>query len=169
MHDSVDLFRSAYRYLQWANDRVLEAASALSAEQYTRDLGVSFRSVHGTLAHMVGSEWLWLERWRGNSPSAVPRYNDWQSASDLAGVWRAVASGQTDFLTRLSAADLERKVAYRNFAGEPKEFSLADVLLHALNHATYHRGQVTAMLRQLGAVPPATDYTLYLDTIRSQA
>ena len=52
----------------WARDRILSAVEPLSDEQYTRDLGNSFRSVRDTLVHTASAQWLWLERWRGTAP-----------------------------------------------------------------------------------------------------
>ena len=61
-----------YEYDRWANNRVLQAASALSAEQFTRDLGGSFRSVRDTLVHIIGGEWSWLAYWK--EPSHSPAF-----------------------------------------------------------------------------------------------
>jgi len=60
-----------YEYDRWANKRVLQAVSALSAEQFTRDLGGSFRSVRDTLVHIIAGEWGWLAYWKEWSPSAA--------------------------------------------------------------------------------------------------
>jgi DinB family protein len=64
-----------YEYDRWANNRVLQAASALSAEQFTRDLGGSFRSVRDTLVHIIGGEWIWCGSERGASGNWRP-YRD---------------------------------------------------------------------------------------------
>ena len=60
-----------YEYDRWANNRVLQAASTLNAEEFTRDLGGSFRSVRDTLVHIVGCEWSWLACWKEPSPSSA--------------------------------------------------------------------------------------------------
>src|SRR5260370_1833250 len=60
-----------YEYDRWANNRVLQAVSGLSEEQFTRDLGGSFRSVRDTLVHIVGGEWGWLTYWKEPNPSAT--------------------------------------------------------------------------------------------------
>ena len=57
-----------YRYNQWANDRAFDAASGLTLEEFTRDLGNSYPSVRETLTHIVWAEWIWLQRWKGTSP-----------------------------------------------------------------------------------------------------
>ena len=59
-------------YNYWARDRLLDAVDQLSPEQFTRDLGSSFRSVRDTLAHLHAAEWIWYHRWIGESPTALP-------------------------------------------------------------------------------------------------
>jgi len=59
-----------YEYNSWANSRSLDACSTLSDEQFTRDIGSSFRSVRDTLSHVCEVEWLWLERWHGRSANS---------------------------------------------------------------------------------------------------
>jgi hypothetical protein len=57
-----------YEYDRWANNRVLQAVSVLTAEQFTRDLGSSFRSVRDTLLHIIGGAWIWLGYWKSSKP-----------------------------------------------------------------------------------------------------
>ncbi|HXY29955.1 MAG TPA: DinB family protein [Gemmatimonadaceae bacterium] len=153
--------REWYAYTWWANARMLDAAAALSEEQLGRDLGTSFRSVHGTLVHMLGAEWLWLERCHGRSHRAFAGANGWRALGDIRAAWDAVAAGQRSFLATVTEARLAAPLAYTNMAGEPHCYSLGHVLSHVVNHATYHRGQVAAMLRQLGASATSTDFTLF--------
>ncbi len=60
-----------YEYDRWANNRILKAASTLSAEEFTRDLGGGFRSVRDTLVHIIGGEWGWLAYWKEPSTSSA--------------------------------------------------------------------------------------------------
>src|SRR5262245_43524489 len=64
--------RILYDYNAWANHRQMNAASALTPEQFTKPLGSSFSSVRDTLAHICGAEWIWLERFQGRSPASLP-------------------------------------------------------------------------------------------------
>jgi uncharacterized damage-inducible protein DinB len=59
-------------YNDWANARILDTAARLDADQYRADHGASFGSVHATLVHIMGAQWLWLSRWQGPSPRALP-------------------------------------------------------------------------------------------------
>jgi uncharacterized damage-inducible protein DinB len=150
-----------YAYNRWANARTLEAASALSSEELSRSVGGSFSTALGTLAHLVGAEWVWLERWRGGSPRALPV--GFASVEDLRRRLGEIETGQKALLADLTPARLETKITYVNFAGETWTYALGDMLVHVVNHASYHRGQVATLLRQLGQKPLSTDYLLYLD------
>jgi len=63
--DDIELL---FEYDRWGNNRVLEAASVLGAEQFTRDLGGSFCSIRDALVHIVGGEWGWLTYWKQVAP-----------------------------------------------------------------------------------------------------
>lgn len=156
-HEIQDL----YAYNRWANRRILAAVRALSGEERARDLRSSFPSVQATLAHVLGAEWIWLERWNGRSPGGFPadwNLDDWV---ELERRWGEVEAAQGRFVGALTAADLGRAVDYRNTAGTPFVAPLGQLLRHVVNHSTYHRGQVVTMLRQLGAAAPATDLVVY--------
>lgn len=146
-----------YAYTRWANERLLDAVGALSDEAYTREVGGSFGSVQATLAHMLGADWVWLRRWKGESPSALPADWDLTTFAGLRERWREVEREQAEFVDALGKGDLERVVEHRNMAGAPFANTLDHLLRHVVNHATYHRGQVVTLLRQLGAEAPATD------------
>ena len=149
--------RTLFAYDAWANRRVLEACSSLSPEQFTRDLGSSFRSVRDTLAHIMGAEWLWLERFHGRSPSSLPSGDQFANVADLRARWAQVENDLLGYVNGLSAVDLERRFDYRDTKGNPHYSFLWQMLQHLANHGTYHRGQVTTLLRQLGAKPIGTD------------
>ena len=149
--------RTLYAYDAWANRRMLDACSALSAEQFTRDLGSSFRSVRDTLAHIMGAEWLWLERLRGRSPAVLPGGDQYSDLAALRARWTPFESELLSYVGGLSAADLERSFEYHDLKGNPHSNPLWQTLQHLANHGTYHRGQVTTMFRQLGAKPIGTD------------
>jgi uncharacterized damage-inducible protein DinB len=139
---------------------MLDAAAGLSEEQFARDLGSSFPSVQGTLAHLIGADWIWLERWRGSSPTAQPGW-DTRTHAALAARFAEIGRDQKAFLDGLSEADVDRVVSYRALNGAPYANPLGELCRHVVNHGTYHRGQVATLLRQLGVKPPQTDLILY--------
>lgn len=150
-----------YAYNRWANRRLLDAVSRLGPGEYTRDLGSSFPSIHETLVHILSAEWVWLSRWRGQSPAGIPDSWDVTTFGGLRAQWAEVERDQRAFVSELTEDALGRSIAYRNTKGEPFEQPLARMLRHVVNHSTYHRGQVVTMLRQLGAEATATDLILF--------
>jgi uncharacterized damage-inducible protein DinB len=154
--------RELFAYDAWANGLVFEAAAGLSEEQLAHVVASSFPSVVGTLAHLVGAEWVWLRRWLGESPGGFP---DWVSKPVLADIRARLSAIQEEreaFAAGLSDGDLSRPVAYRNLAGKAFSDSLDGLIRHVVNHSTYHRGQVATQLRQLGLKPPSTDLIVFL-------
>jgi uncharacterized damage-inducible protein DinB len=156
LHVIRDLF--AYNY--WARDRQLEACAALRWDQLQCPLGNSFSSLHDTLVHLLGAEWVWLERLRGRSPAGLPAAGEFPSLETITNRWRIVERGFLDYLDTLNKEHLSAKVSYKNFSGVTWRYPVWLALLYILNHQTYHRGQVTTLLRQLGAKPPAVDLLL---------
>lgn len=147
---------SLYAYNSWANHRVLEVCARLDSAQFSQNLRSSFPSVRDTLTHIMSAEWLWLERWLGRSPSGPPP-GDFPDLASLRVRWQEIEADLQSFIAGLSASDLDRVVGYRNTKGHAFSNSMWQMLQHLINHGTYHRGQVTTMLRQLGAAPLTTD------------
>ena len=153
--------RYLYDYTNWANHLILDAAEAVSVEELMRDRGVSHQSIHGTLLHMLFAEWVWLERWRGNSPSAPLRAEDYPDLAAIRRYWQQIEAEYADFLGNLTEASLQANVTYKDIAGNEHRNPLCLLVQHVVNHATLHRGQVVAMIRQLGIKPPATDFLFF--------
>ena len=148
--------RTLYAYDAWANRRVLDACASLAPEQFTKDLGSSFRSVRDTMAHIMGAEWLWLERFQGRT-GRLPSGDQFPDLASLRKRWAEVERDLLAYVDALSAADLERSFDYWDMKGNPHTSLLWQTLQHVANHSTYHRGQVTTLFRQLGAKPIGTD------------
>ena len=158
-----------YEYDRWANHRVLQAASMLSPEQFTRDLGGGFRSVRDTLLHIIGGEWIWLQYW--NEPPRSPvlladlrkrrdALFNLDAFPDVAAVqskWAEVEKVQADFVSHVTNESLEEMLPFRT-----THVTLAHLMQHLVNHSTYHRGQLALMMRQLDAEPLATDFHVFL-------
>jgi len=150
-------------YNSWANAQLLDLAARLTPDQLTRDLSTSHRSLHETLTHILAAEWVWLKRCQGSSPKALLDPKQFPDLSALREKWAEVEQEQAAFVAWLSDESLDRVVRYTNFRGEEWEYSLRHVFQHVVNHSTYHRGQVMAMLRQLGAAGVMTDFLAYID------
>ena len=154
--------RLLFAYNRWANARTLSAAAGLSPDQLTRDLGNSFASVRDTLVHIYGAERIWLARWTGTSPTTAVAATDVPDTAALAARWKALEEEQSAFIKGLTDADLDRPIEYANLKGDRFTNPLGSLMQHLANHSTYHRGQVTTMLRQLGATPVSTDLVTFL-------
>jgi len=159
--------RHLFAYTEWANARVLEAAEKLPPAELLRDVHISYKSILGTLLHMAGAEWLWLERWHGNSPVGPDVWAGWtaddaRSPRQVREQWQPVIQRRNAYLDGISDPDLSRELGYRRFTGEAYSLPLGQQMQHVVNHATLHRGQVVGMIRQLGVAPPSTDLLFYL-------
>lgn len=149
--------RLLYEFNSWANRRILDACAQLSTVQFTQPVVSSFGSVRDTLAHIMGAEWLWLERWKGRSPTSIPPADGYPDLISIRTSWGQVERDLLAFVNALTEVDLDRMVSYKNTAGKPYENVMWQMLQHVANHGTYHRGQVVTLLRQLGGQPQATD------------
>ncbi len=159
----LDTLRELLDYNYWARDRQLEACAALSGEAFLRPVGGSFSSMRDTLAHMAAVEWLWLERWRGRSPKSMLPPGDFPNLVALAQRWRAIESELRQYVAGLDDETLARPQTYVSTRGESWTYPLWRMVHHLLNHQSYHRGQVTTLLRVLGAEPARVDYLVALD------
>jgi uncharacterized damage-inducible protein DinB len=149
--------RLLYDYNAWANHRSLDAAARLNAEQFTKPMGSSFSSVRDTLAHICGAEWIWLERFQGRSPGSLPDHTQFADLASLRARWTEQETRLLAFVGALSQRDLDRVLEYKTLKFGVYRNPLWQSMQHLVNHGSYHRGQVTTLLRQLGAEPILTD------------
>ncbi|MDT7541392.1 MAG: hypothetical protein QOE33_1296 [Acidobacteriota bacterium] len=161
--------KQLFDYNEWANAQVLDAAARLSEEEFTRNLGNSFSSVRDTLAHVLFAEWVWLRRWMGESPRGWKGQSPFADVASLRAEFSVIEGQRAELLAGLADDALARVVAYTNTKGEEWRYTLGSMMRHVVNHSTYHRGQVTTMLRQLGAHAPSTDLLLYEDVTSNGA
>ena len=156
-----------FKYTEWANELAMDAAARLSEENLRRDVSVSHKSIFGTLLHMAGAEWIWLERWNGRSPAKDEAWTQWttQSCTDLEVLrnrWRELVDRRWKYVSELDESQLSSDLSFKLLSGDPSSMRLVDQMQHVVNHATMHRGQVVGMIRQLGVDPPSTDLLFYL-------
>ena len=141
----------------WANRRVLGAVGALTPEQFIKELGSSFSSVKDTLMHMFGVEWVWLERLHGRAPSAIPDVEEFAEMAKLTARYEEHENEFLNYVRDISQGELDEVMEYKTLSFGPGRNSRWQMIQHVVNHGTYHRGQVVAMLRQLGAKGVGTD------------
>lgn len=161
--------RVLYEYNAWANGRILEACAALTPEQFLRDMKSSFASVRDTLAHLYGAEFIWLERWNSRTPTAFPAAADFPALEPLQEKLPAMDRALIEFVSGLTSEELARTLHYKLLNGTAGAGPLAPMLQHLANHSTYHRGQITTLLRQLGAKAVSTDLIAYHRELAAKA
>src|SRR5579862_8997878 len=93
--------RLLFAYDAWANARSLDACAALTPEQFTRGLGSSFGSVRDTLAHILGAQWIWLERFNGRPTTGLPKADVYSDLSSLRARWAEVERDLLAFVGNL--------------------------------------------------------------------
>ncbi|MBI4547081.1 MAG: DinB family protein [Ignavibacteriae bacterium] len=165
----LDRIKALYQYNRWANAKVFDTVSTLKLEEYSRDLKSSYRSVRDTMVHIISAEWIWLTRLRGTSPKAMWLPSDFPTVLTLRSRWESLAQEQAEYMGKLTEESLSVLITYVNTRGETYTYPLWQILQHVVNHSSYHRGQITTMLRQLGAEPVATDFLLYYDMVSELA
>lgn len=159
MNISADVIRLHLEYNAWARARLLEAAARLTAEELTRDFGTADGTVLATLIHIYAADDVWLGRvvgekreWRGKAAIDLGTLiEDW---SKVVTGWRDWAAAQTD-------ESLQQAIEFTDLKGKGWRAPLWQVVLHVVNHATQHRGQVAGFLRAMGHAPPNLDLAGY--------
>jgi uncharacterized damage-inducible protein DinB len=150
-----------YEFNAWANRRMLRAVAAVKQEDFLRPMGSSFGSLRDTAAHIYGAEFVWLERFQGRSPSSLPDATEYQDVASLREKWEELEARLLGFVGSLTNDDLNRVLEYKTLKFGDYRNPLWQSMQHVVNHGTYHRGQVTTLLRQLGAQPVLTDLMHY--------
>lgn len=146
------------RYSGWATGKVLEAASALPSEDLTRDVGVSHKSIFKTLAHVYWADLAWHTR-VVNPNEAM---HEPETLSELKLRWTQLQRAWEEWADELDDTSAQVNIAFKSSYGGEFENPVWELVYHVVNHGTLHRGQVMAMIRQLGIEPPHTDFIFYV-------
>jgi uncharacterized damage-inducible protein DinB len=162
-------------YNQWMNRKLYEAAAGLSEEELHRNRGAFFGSIFGTLNHVAIGDILWFKRISSHVPGLAslkyvdqlpqPRFPSTPlcgNLSGLAGLRSALDEAIVAFCTEASPSLLDDTLEWTSRNGVKSRKILGDVLLHAFNHQTHHRGQVTTLFSQMGIDVGDTDLILLL-------
>jgi uncharacterized damage-inducible protein DinB len=146
-------------YNRWANARLYEAALVLDDADYRRNVGAFFKSLHGTLNHLLVTDRIWMKRLTGEGqhPDRLDAiiHEDHQQL--------ALARVDEDerivrFVASLEEADISSSLKYSTTSGKPFEQPRTEILAHLFNHQTHHRGQAHTILSICsGKEPPSLD------------
>jgi uncharacterized damage-inducible protein DinB len=157
-------FSRLYLYDEWATNKLIDAAEKADSAKLQKDLGTSFGSLHGTLVHIYGAQLIWLGRWKGATPTSLPKAEDISDLAELKSRWQKLRVEFREFLNSKSEEELQQASSYKDLKGNPWSEPLYQQVQHLLFHSMYHRGQIVTLLRQLGEVPPQTDLIAYYRT-----
>src|SRR5678816_413709 len=128
-------------YTEWANDLAMEAAARLPDEGLHRDFGISHKSIFGTLVHMAGAEWIWLERWNGNLPTKAEAWSRWcieacKNFTTLKSYWAELVNKRAQCVSQLDESKLAAELSFKLLSGDPSSMPLITQIQHVVNHPT---------------------------------
>jgi uncharacterized damage-inducible protein DinB len=162
---SPDWLPALARYNRWMNARLYALCAELTDEERKRDRGAFFRSIHGTLNHLLLADLVWLSRFTGDtSRTCNIRSLDQELYADFGELRAARAEADAAieaWVATLTPDDLGGALRYSR-RGEPIEHPLWWAAIHLFNHQTHHRGQLTTLLTQAGRDPGVTDLVAML-------
>ncbi len=158
----VDYWRQMFRYSDWANGRLVDAATLLNNESLDRTMEIGLGSLRATLKHIYDGESVWLARWQGRSETPWPAYDERPSMVELADRFRQTAMQRDAFLKTLTPVDFDRAVTYRDSKGSLFTATLGDMILQGINHSVHHRAQAVNILRRVGAGLVELDYMVFV-------
>lgn len=175
----LDDIQKLYAYNLWSNQRMFSVLEKLSEQQLTTPVQSSFPSIHETALHIFAAEWIWLKRWQGQSPRATVLDSGTRlmmnsalrnggvepdTLSTLPGlrVWAdSLEQERQQLLRDLNEDTLHAPLKYCDMGGREYSMPLVELMQHLINHGTYHRGQITTLLRQIGAATVGLDLVFF--------
>lgn len=149
-------FLKLYQYNGWATKRVI---GTLVRQQ------VSDPQILTLLGHVVAAQFLWLHRIKGLPPPDVKLWGDY-SLDQLVRMAEKASQQWLEFVE--SNENFDREMTYKNYVGEPYTNNVEMIMIHLVNHSSYHRAQIAMLLRQKGFEPINTDFITYDRVITGQ-
>ena len=149
-----------YNYNYWANKRYLAVADSLTEEQLFRKQGHSWDSVHAVFVHMMSSERMWPQRWRGEIGTFLDP-KDFPTVASIRKSWVGIEKNMRAFLAEQTAESLLRELTYTNPKGETFTLPLWQMIVQPPNHNTHHRGELAAMFALMNVPHPEEEIVQY--------
>lgn len=157
----VQRFQKMRRYNDWAWSHVIESVKQISEAEYKKKRPFFWGSIHGTLAHSLAAEIIWIERLSGNNPTVLLGADDFDSLNEIVDRWQTVQSQWRIYLENLTIEVAAGNVQYRSTEGELRVSGVADIIQQVLNHGTEHRSQLTPVLFELDAATTQLDFIFF--------
>jgi uncharacterized damage-inducible protein DinB len=152
-----------YKYNQWANAKILNAAANITQEQYLTPASFPHGGLRGTLVHALFAEWIWRKRWEGTSPNYRLKPEEFPTFESLRARWLEEEKQLMDFVDHVTDDKLNNPFSYKNTSGRPFTQILWKAMAHLVNHGTQHRSEAAAMLTDFGHSPGDIDFIYFLD------
>ena len=151
-----------YKYNQWANAKILNAAANVTQEQYLAPASFPHGGLRGTLVHALFAEWIWRKRWEGTSPTVRLKPEEFPTFESLCTRWAEEEKQLMDFVEGLTDERLNNTFNYMNTSGKPFTRILWQAMAHLVNHGTQHRTEAAAILTDLNHSPGDVDLIYFL-------
>lgn len=151
-----------YKYNSWANARILNAAAKVMQEQFIAPASHPHNDLRHALTHTLFAEWIWRNRWMGQSQPAPFLSEDFPTFDALKARWMEEEKMLGDFAASLTDEKLNSTFQYKTMKGEAYENILWQVMTHVVNHGTQHRSEAAAILTELGHSPGDIDLIVFL-------
>lgn len=152
-----------YKYNQWANAKILSAAANITQDQFLADASFPHGGLRSTLVHILFAQWIWRNRWEGNSPTYRLKPEEYPSFISLHARWIPEEALLMTFVENVTDEQLNQVVEYKNTKGVPKQQVLWKMMAHVVNHGTQHRAEAAAMLTDFGCSPGDVDMIYFFD------
>ena len=164
-------FTALARYGAWATARLYEHVDRLTDDEYRRDVGLFFGSVHRTLNHLLLAEHhVWYPRFAEGISNRVAL--DTELETDRAALEARLHEAGARWVPLIATWPEGRYAGtldYANTKGVPQSLAFAVTLAHVFNHGTHHRGQISAALTAMGYEAPVMDLVFMLQAERAAA
>ena len=166
--NSKDYIKQIYDYMYWANNRYFAVAENLSEELLHKMQGHSWGDIHAMFVHIMSSEWVWLQRWHGTSPTGHLSKDDFPTLASVKERWDKIEVEMRAYIESQTEESLQAKITYSNFRGETFSVPLYQMLMHVANHETHHRGELAAMYALMDVPHPEEEVIQYFLNLSGQ-
>lgn len=152
-----------YEYNYWANRRILDTSAKVSPEQFDAPAAFPYSGLHGTLLHVLETEFGWRTLFETLSFAEDLDLDDFPTAASFEARWREEEAAMRAYLTGLRDEDMESHLHYTTDTGIKRDRILWHCLLHVVNHGTQHRSEAAALLTEYGQSPGDLDFVVFLN------
>lgn len=165
---SLEVLQHHVDYTIWASQRLLNAVTGLSTEELSHDFGTADKTIAGTLAHLYMADKNWLARLQQGTSASQRRKAEDDRLESVLPQWTETQKEWKRWASQLSTEAPDQIVEYLDFQSRQWAHPVWQILLHVVNHATHHRGQVSGFLRALGKTPPPLDFIAFVRETSTQ-